>query len=158
MQHPGESIIGADGPPMHQGGGLGILPGQEIGPAVRWNQGSEVLDNPYARAFGAEDEPLAVNVYRSVNAANEVQYVGITNNLARRAAEHLRASGIQVEKLMGRLSRSDARAVEQALIDTHGLRVNGGTLLNRINSIAETNKKYADQLRRGYELLQSVGY
>jgi predicted esterase len=59
---------------------------------------------------------------------------------------------------MGGLSRSDARAVEQALIEVHGLGRSGGTLLNRINSIAPSNPAYADQLRRGYELLQTVGY
>ena len=98
------------------------------------------------------------SVYRSVNAAGEVQYVGITNNLARRAAEHLRGSGIQIEKVMGGLSRSDARAVEQALIEVHGLGKNGGTLLNRINSIATTNPAYSQQLQRGYQLLRNLGY
>jgi hypothetical protein len=37
---------------------------------------------------------------------------------------------------MDGLSRTDARAVEQALIVSYGLGKNGGTLLNRINSIA----------------------
>jgi hypothetical protein len=97
-------------------------------------------------------------VYRSVNAAGEVQYVGITNNLARRAAEQLSSKGIQIEKLMGGLSRADARAVEQALIETHGLGRNGGTLLNQINSISPLSPAYRDQLARGYELLQSIGY
>jgi hypothetical protein len=69
-----------------------------------------------------------------------------------------RGSGIQVERLMGGLSRSDARAVEQALIEIHGLGKNGGTLLNHINSIASSNPAYADQLRRGYELLRTIGY
>jgi len=100
----------------------------------------------------------ATIVYRSVNAAGEVQYVGITNNLARRAAEHLRGSGIQIEKVMGGLSRSDARAVEQVLIETHGLGKNGGTLLNRINSISSSNPTYVDQVKRGHELLQAIGY
>jgi hypothetical protein len=59
---------------------------------------------------------------------------------------------------MGGLSRSDARAVEQALIEIHGLGKNGGTLLNHINSIASSNPAYADQLRRGYELLRTIGY
>ena len=36
----------------------------------------------------------ATTVYRSVNEAGQVQYVGITNNLARRAAEHLRERGM----------------------------------------------------------------
>jgi hypothetical protein len=35
---------------------------------------------------------------------------------------------------------------------------NGGTLLNKINSIAACNPTYSDQLRRGYELLRTIGY
>ena len=42
---------------------------------------------------------------------------------------------------MKNLSREDARAVEQALIEIHGLSKNGGTLMNRINSIARSNPK-----------------
>lgn len=56
------------------------------------------------------------------------------------------------------LSRSDSRAVEQALIEAHGLGKNGGTLMNKINSISKTNPNYAKQLQRGHELLQSIGY
>ena len=59
---------------------------------------------------------------------------------------------------MSGLSRSDARAVEQALIEIHGLRKNGGTLLNRINSISPLNPSYARRVQRGYDLLQSIGY
>lgn len=89
---------------------------------------------------------------------NDVQYVGITNEIARRAAEHLRLNGIRINKLMGNLTREDARAVEQVLIEIHGLSKNGGTLMNRINSIARSNPTYAAALRRGLELLESVGY
>jgi len=121
-------------------------------PPVLWAQAACALLDDAVAAKGA------TTVYRSVGAAGEVNYVGITNNLARRAAEHLRGSGIQVEKLMGGLSRTDARAVEQTLIEIHGLGRNGGTLLNRINSISTTNPAYAGQLRRGYELLQTIGY
>ena len=71
-------------------------------------------------------------VYRSIGLSGDVQYVGITNSLARRAAEHLTSSGFKIEKLLGGLSRSDARAVEQALIEIHGIGRNGGTLLNRL--------------------------
>lgn len=101
-------------------------------------------------------------VYRSVNAADDVQYVGITNNYLRREGEHLATKGIQIEKIPGltQLSRSDARAVEQVLIELHGLGKNGGTLLNKINSIAKSNKNniYENSLRRGMEILQKVGY
>src|SRR5690606_31006613 len=69
----------------------------------------------------------ATTVYRSVSSAGTVQYVGITNNLARRAAEHLAEKGIEIEKVMDGLSRADARSVEQVLIEFHGLSRNGGT-------------------------------
>ncbi|WP_163997026.1 hypothetical protein [Pyxidicoccus caerfyrddinensis] len=107
---------------------------------------------------GGRPPPGRYTTYRSVDASGRTQYAGLTNDLARRAAEHLRGKGIQIEKLLGNLSREDARAVEQALIELHGLRKNGGTLLNEINSIAPSNPKYADLLRRGLQLLESIGY
>jgi RHS repeat-associated protein len=97
-------------------------------------------------------------VYRSVTIDGVVNYVGITNNLVRRAAQHLAKKGIRITPLMRGLSRADARAVEQALIEIHKLGKNGGTLLNKINSIAATNPRYAKALKRGYELLRSIGY
>lgn len=48
--------------------------------------------------------------------------------------------------------------MEQALIEIYGLRKNGGSLANRINSIARTNPDFAKQLLRGQELLKKVGY
>lgn len=97
-------------------------------------------------------------VYLSKNADSVTQYVGITNNFARRQAEHLASKGIEIEPLMKNLSRADARSVEQALIEIHGLGKNGGTLLNKINSISQKNPVYAESLERGYELLKSIGY
>lgn len=79
-----------------------------------------------------------------------VQYVGITNDFARRAAEHLRTRSIDIQPLMEGLTRDDARAVEQALIEIHGLGKDGGTLINKINSIATSNPSYAKQLEKGY--------
>lgn len=67
-------------------------------------------------------------VYLSRTAEKTVQYVGITNDLARRAAAHLVSKGIRIQPLMQGLSRTDARAVEQALIEIHCLGMNGGTL------------------------------
>jgi len=96
-------------------------------------------------------------VYHSVK-KGVTQYVGITNNLARRSAEHLAKKGINIQPLMKGLSRADARAVEQALIEIHGLGKNGGTLLNKINSISSKNPVYGQQLQRGYDLLKSIGY
>ena len=34
----------------------------------------------------------------------------------------------------------------------------GGTLLNKINSIAKDNPVYAESLKRGMELLKQAGY
>jgi hypothetical protein len=123
-------------------------------------EGATLTLAPGAVAMAARGTGSSNNnsVYRSVNSQGQVQYVGLTNDVARRAVEHLRQSGFEIDKLLGNLSRKDARAVEQALIEIHGLGKNGGTLLNRINSLARTRPDFAALLRRGQELLQSIGY
>jgi hypothetical protein len=80
--------------------------------------------------------------------------VGITNNLARRAAEH----GETLTEVASGLTRTQARGVEQALIEQHGLASNGGTLLNKINSIARSNPVYNEAVQFGKELLGAIGY
>ena len=102
-----------------------------------------------------------VLVYRSINPANgQVQYVGITKNLQARAAAHLREKGIRITKIakLENLSRDDARAVEQVLIEFYGIGKKGGSLMNLINSISPKNPKYADALRRGRQILAAAGY
>lgn|GEM_PF-2580270 len=88
------------------------------------------------------------------------RYVGITDDVARRGREHLTQKGIEIEGILGlnNLSRADARAVEQALIHTYGLGKDGGTLINKINSISPTKNPtaYEQSLQRGFELLESV--
>ena len=65
----------------------------------------------------------------------------------------------EIEGLNG-LSLGDARAVEQTLIDTYRLGKNGGSLLNKINSISPTANTpyYLDSLFRGQELLKAAGH
>lgn len=58
---------------------------------------------------------------------------------------------------MSGLNRPSARAVEQTLIEHHGLIKNGGTLINKINSIAKTNPKYTKSLKLGRALLKRAG-
>jgi len=98
-----------------------------------------------------------VSVYHSIQ-NGVVNYVGMTNDLARRAGEQARALGIRIDPIPGlsNLSRADARAVEQVLIERYGLGSQGGTLLNKINSIATSNPIYPDAVRRGNEILQAV--
>ena len=84
-------------------------------------------------------------VYRGLDAASKVRYVGITNRApAVRFAEHL-ASGtnkslLRFEAIPGasNLSRTGARVWEQGLINQYGLGNNGGQLFNQINSISPT--------------------
>jgi RHS repeat-associated protein len=99
-------------------------------------------------------------VYRSLNAAGDVNYVGITGNLERRAAEQMAEKGITIQPIPGlqNLSRADARAVEQVLIETHGLGGNGGNLLNKINSISPNNPIYQQSIQQGNKLLRQTGY
>jgi hypothetical protein len=102
-----------------------------------------------------------ISVYRAFNEnTGEVSYVGITNNLPRRYGEHYTGKGIKIQEIQGlnNLSKSDARAVEQCLIEIHELGKNGGTLTNRINSIARTNPKYAESVSRGAEILKEIEY
>jgi filamentous hemagglutinin len=98
-------------------------------------------------------------VYRSLAADGTVQYVGITSNFEARAAAHLGEKGIEIDAIPGllNLTRADARAVEQVLIEFHGLAGNG-TLLNKINSISPNNPIYNAAVARGTALLRDIGY
>jgi hypothetical protein len=98
-------------------------------------------------------------VFQSIDVSGNVHYVGITNNLERRAAEQLRQKGIEIDAIPGlqNLSRFDAKAVEQVLIDTFGLGKNGGTLLNKINTIATSNPTYTQAIARGRDILKIIG-
>jgi RHS repeat-associated protein len=88
----------------------------------------------------------SVSVYQKA----ETAYVGITSRMAAREAEH----GEPLVKVVGDLTRKQARGVEQAIIDQKGL-VN---LTNKINSIAKTNPIYQEAVQFGRQLLQSIGF
>ena len=105
-------------------------------------------------------DPGKTAVYVSVAPDGTVQYVGITDNIDARAAAHMSQKGISIDAIPGleSISRADARAVEQVLIEYNGLGKNGGALLNKINSISTSNLIYASSLSRGMGILKSVGY
>jgi len=85
-------------------------------------------------------------VYKGLDASGDVRYVGITSRAPSvRFSEHL-TSGTTKSLLDYRvidgatgLTRTQARALEQTLINQHGLGKNGGQLLNNINSISPKN-------------------
>jgi filamentous hemagglutinin len=91
-----------------------------------------------------------------------VRYVGITDDVARRGIEHLRSKEIVIREIPGlsNLSRQDARAVEQTLINYYGLEKNGGTLINKINSISAIKNPtaYERALIKGATLLRNAKY
>ncbi len=96
----------------------------------------------------------SIVVYRLVQ-DGVTRYYGITNNFARRAGEHLSQRGWQIQQIPGlqNLSRFDARAVEQVLIEQIGLT----NLYNQINSIAVSNPIYSQAIQRGTTILQNLG-
>jgi filamentous hemagglutinin len=113
-------------------------------------------------AIGAVETVASAGVTSVYSAVENgvTKYVGITDNLPARAAAHLSQKGIAIREIPGLtgLARQDARAVEQVLIETHGLGKNGGTLLNKINSISQQNPIYGGSISLGQQLLQDAGY
>jgi hypothetical protein len=97
----------------------------------------------------------ANTVYRYVQ-DGVTRYIGITQDFARRAGEHLCERGWTIEPIPGldQLSRFDARAVEQVLIEFYEL----GNLYNKINGIAPSNPIYRMALERGGEILRIIGF
>jgi len=123
----------------------------------------QLMDEAFKKTTGQATSNFSIGenaVYQSLDEASNINYVGITNNLERRAAEHLRKKGITIDGIFGlnKLPRMDAKGVEQALIELHGLLKNGGTLINQINSISAKNPFYAEAIKRGIELLKNIGY
>lgn len=98
---------------------------------------------------------IGVNVVYRVVENGVTKYIGITNDFVRRAGEHLRNRNWVIEPIQGleNLSRSDARAVEQVLIEKYGL-IN---LNNQINSISPNNPQYKDSILRGLDILRQIG-
>ena len=83
------------------------------------------------------------SVYQGTDAEGKVRYVGITERDPNvRFNEHLNSgtnrSTLHYEKLpnTGSLNRTQARIMEQNLINKHGMQKNGGQLYNQRNSIS----------------------
>lgn len=134
------------------------LEGAELGGAevISWlNRGREVAE----AAQVTSSEARGYAVYRSINTETKaVQYIGQTGRFGKRAVEQ--AGRFVIERIPGlsSLTKGEARSVEQVLIEFHKLGKNGGSLLNKINSIARKNPIYARSMREGAEILRKVGY
>jgi RHS repeat-associated protein len=118
---------------------------QEINNPNNWVIG-ELPIGPGSLFGEAKAAAESVSVYLKA----ETAYVGITKDLAKREAQH----GEQLIKVVGDLTRKQAKAVEQAIIEQKGLQ----NLTNKINSIARTNPIYQEAVQFGRELLKSIGF
>ena len=158
---------------------IGVVPGVGDAFAPGMRKSKELLKDGKAQEASELLESLAKNVSDAKVAGDVAEiggktcvyscvvdgvtrYVGITDDIVKRGQAHLREKGITIDRIEGlqNLSRADARAVEQTLIDYHGLAKDGGTLINKINSISSVKKptKYEQGLIRGTELLKKAGY
>jgi RHS repeat-associated protein len=82
-----------------------------------------------------------------------VKYYGMTSDFFRRAGQHLNSRGWTIEKIPGlfnNLSKFDAHAVEQTLIEQAGIE----NLENIRNGIAASNPIYGDAIQRGNDILR----
>ncbi len=80
-------------------------------------------------------------VYISKNSKGVIDYVGITNDFNRRAAEW-RLRGRRIVHYIDNVDRSSARIIEQTVIEAFDMKKNGGLLSNAINSISTRNPLY----------------
>jgi RHS repeat-associated protein len=84
-------------------------------------------------------------------------YVGITSNYPSRAAQHYRTGRTVRPTTITNVSRFDAHAVEQAMINKHRLASNGGTLTNKINSVSRRDVLHRVYVWRGNNILRKHG-
>ena len=119
----------------------------------------ENVANAFGSLFKRSVNTGEIKVYTSTDGKGNVQYVGITNCIKRRAGEHFATKKIFIEEIKNlSLSDFDARAVEQFLIEYYKLGKYGGTLINRINSIATNNPIYESSIKRAAEILKYIRF
>jgi predicted GIY-YIG superfamily endonuclease len=96
--------------------------------------------------YADEAEEGLYSVYKGFDEANEVAYVGITKRKPSvRFDEHIASGGAKatldyrvIDGATG-LTKTQARVLEQQIINQFKLQKDGGQLLNKINSIAPKN-------------------
>jgi hypothetical protein len=99
-------------------------------------------------------------VYRVVQNGKTI-YVGISKNFEQRATYWWNENMWKIEPLPNlkeNLSRFDAHAVEQVLIEYYKFASQGGTLVNQRNSIYPAREIYPIAIQRGNDILQMIGF
>lgn len=95
------------------------------------------------------------NTFVYIGSRNGVRtYAGITSDVSRRQSEHLAGSGIRITPISAKLTRGEARAIEQALIARAGGPKTPG-FLNQINSISPKHYYYDDAVEWGEAWLKA---
>ena len=120
------------------------------------NELSAIYDSLSVDGDPSNEIRTGVNVvYRYVR-DGVTKYVGITNDVLRRGREHAANRGWIIRPIEGleNLSRYDARAVEQYLIEHYSI----DNLENMINSISPSNPIYQEAVQRGREILEQIGF
>lgn len=104
----------------------------------------EAFDGNLGRKLRSKEYPARYHVYVGRNSSGEIDYVGISNDVPSRIAQHRRAgrsfSGNMDQITPVPLPKPLARGIEQSIIYLCGRQSDGsGRLENQINSIAENN-------------------
>ena len=148
------------------GAGVGTVAGGIIGGAVsNWSLEGIAIGIGIGLGVGALVGAIIGGVYGTMSAKvhsvyisksnGTFNYVGRTNNIARRTAEHaLNGKGVVPQEVANKLSLRQARGLEQALIEKYGMIKNGGTLINKINSIASSNPIYEKAVKWGFNFIK----
>lgn len=96
-------------------------------------------------------------MYKRARGETDV-YAGITNNLARRGAQHGDRFVIKPVTGTGGVTRGQARAIEEALIKrAGGVQREGGSYENLYHSISPDHPYYQQAVEWGEQWLQGMG-
>ncbi|MGH3713347.1 MAG: RHS repeat-associated core domain-containing protein [Micromonosporaceae bacterium] len=102
---------------------------------------------------GGSNARAPVYVYFGLDKSGKAVYVGITNNVARRAAEHARSGKgfARLQSLAKPVTRGEARAIEQALIKRNP------HFQNKVNSISPNHEYQRRAVEWGEGWLRANG-
>lgn len=101
--------------------------------------------NPFLENIGkvvkVATESRNNTVYRDAGKGSP-EYIGRTIDLIRRGIEHNRSVGREIQPIAENLTKSEAKGLEQVLIEEFGMAKNGGSLSNLRNEISQIKPNY----------------